>query len=683
MASRFISPTLDVGPGAKPASGAKLNFFETGTSTRKDTFTDAGAGTPNANPVIADSNGVFPDIFISGTYKVILTDNDDVQVGFGEKDPVAEVSTVDSTDAHIDRLNPDTLAIAIADETLEVKDKLHVEERTTGNDGGGLWNVITKGTTAGVDLPNGFDIVASTGNAALALKLQIGMLLDLAQFGVGQGDADDTAATLHVWTIATSGATLLYPKGQIPLTNLVHPDKQLYHIGTGTSAGRSPDDTSGTVLRAIGATDTYMINMVPPLVSDPANNSRFSSFSNMSCFGNGTLTGLDDDATNNFIKINNQGTNFENFTVRWIKVGFEVNTNTGQKWERMTITCSVFSVLFKYDPATPFNALEQSFSTASTYKDISINTSTINSNAVGWNVDASCSYSQNTLINVDLESCFTAMRLEGRIAAKDAVSGTSQAFGAAAFGGGNNHIGCWFEANTNDVVIAFDAGQPQPLVLWNMLNRTTFVISGSKSDSWILGHNSIQAIFPDAQELGEGEIGAFNNPLTAGQFVISGPNITTPSVKSLVNARIPHQVANRPTITTNSSFELDMFLPVVPVAASPTNIINVFLDNATQAASVEISMVATDAANVHHFSRSTHLATNTADAIADVIIEEVHNGATQPLFMQAIRTGVNTFGIFVWKDATLGSATACAYNVKITIGGSSGGGNGATISTLL
>ena len=132
MASRFISPTFDAGPGIKPASGAKLSFFETGTSTPKDTFTTAAATIANANPVIADSNGVFPDIFISGTYKVILTDKNDVQTGFGEKDPIKE--TVDS--GFIDKLNPDTLAIAIADATLEDGEFLHVEERSTGNGGG-------------------------------------------------------------------------------------------------------------------------------------------------------------------------------------------------------------------------------------------------------------------------------------------------------------------------------------------------------------------------------------------------------------------------------------------------------------------------------------------------------------------------------------------------------------------
>jgi len=88
MATRLVIPTVDVGPGIKPASGAKMFFFQTGTSTDRDTFSDSGATIKNSNPVIADSNGVFPDIFIDGIYKVRLTDKNGVQTGFGEKDPV-------------------------------------------------------------------------------------------------------------------------------------------------------------------------------------------------------------------------------------------------------------------------------------------------------------------------------------------------------------------------------------------------------------------------------------------------------------------------------------------------------------------------------------------------------------------------------------------------------------------
>jgi hypothetical protein len=86
MASRFILPFADVGSGIKPSSGARLFFYETGTNTFKNTFTDQAATTPNANPVIADSNGVFSNIFINGTYKVILQNTNSTQIW--EADPI-------------------------------------------------------------------------------------------------------------------------------------------------------------------------------------------------------------------------------------------------------------------------------------------------------------------------------------------------------------------------------------------------------------------------------------------------------------------------------------------------------------------------------------------------------------------------------------------------------------------
>lgn len=60
-------------------SGARLNFYEAGTSTRKNTFSDAALTTANSNPVIADSSGVFGPIFLgSGAYNVSLTNSSGV-----------------------------------------------------------------------------------------------------------------------------------------------------------------------------------------------------------------------------------------------------------------------------------------------------------------------------------------------------------------------------------------------------------------------------------------------------------------------------------------------------------------------------------------------------------------------------------------------------------------------------
>lgn len=100
MSSRFILPFADVGSGIKPSSGAQLFFFATGGSTPKDTFSDQlSTPTPNANPVIANAVGVFSDIFITGTYKVVLKDKDGVQKW--EADPVIEAVTASSVDQQI------------------------------------------------------------------------------------------------------------------------------------------------------------------------------------------------------------------------------------------------------------------------------------------------------------------------------------------------------------------------------------------------------------------------------------------------------------------------------------------------------------------------------------------------------------------------------------------------------
>jgi len=70
-------------------SGGKVYFYETGTSTPKDTYSDAAGVTPNANPVILDADG-FADIHLDGVYKVVITDSDDVTLH--TIDPVKELS---------------------------------------------------------------------------------------------------------------------------------------------------------------------------------------------------------------------------------------------------------------------------------------------------------------------------------------------------------------------------------------------------------------------------------------------------------------------------------------------------------------------------------------------------------------------------------------------------------------
>jgi len=60
-----------------PLAGGKVYFYEPGTSTAKDTYTDSTLGTANANPVVLDAYGRAP-IWLSGSYKVVVKDSTDV-----------------------------------------------------------------------------------------------------------------------------------------------------------------------------------------------------------------------------------------------------------------------------------------------------------------------------------------------------------------------------------------------------------------------------------------------------------------------------------------------------------------------------------------------------------------------------------------------------------------------------
>lgn len=70
-------------------AGAKVGFFLTGTSTPTDTYQDADRATPHTNPVIADSAGRLPAIYLDPSiqYRVTFTDAADVEI-YPAIDPV-------------------------------------------------------------------------------------------------------------------------------------------------------------------------------------------------------------------------------------------------------------------------------------------------------------------------------------------------------------------------------------------------------------------------------------------------------------------------------------------------------------------------------------------------------------------------------------------------------------------
>lgn len=62
-----------------PLPGAKLYAYDAGTTTPKDTYSSYLLSTPNSNPVVADSGGLFGAVWqaLEGRYKFVLKDADD------------------------------------------------------------------------------------------------------------------------------------------------------------------------------------------------------------------------------------------------------------------------------------------------------------------------------------------------------------------------------------------------------------------------------------------------------------------------------------------------------------------------------------------------------------------------------------------------------------------------------
>lgn len=64
----------------RPLVGGKVFFYEAGTSTLKNTFTDATGATPNTNPVVLDARGEASIWLLNGFYKVKLCTQAGVEV---------------------------------------------------------------------------------------------------------------------------------------------------------------------------------------------------------------------------------------------------------------------------------------------------------------------------------------------------------------------------------------------------------------------------------------------------------------------------------------------------------------------------------------------------------------------------------------------------------------------------
>jgi len=93
MSSIFVLPRAHpITTSGATYSGAKAEFFLTGTSTGSATYSDAALTSANANPVVADSAGQFGIIYLDEaiSYKMTLSESDDTLIY--TEDPVEQTT---------------------------------------------------------------------------------------------------------------------------------------------------------------------------------------------------------------------------------------------------------------------------------------------------------------------------------------------------------------------------------------------------------------------------------------------------------------------------------------------------------------------------------------------------------------------------------------------------------------
>lgn len=69
-----------------PLVNGKIHFYESGTTTEKDTFKDVNLSIKNTNPVLLTAAGRQPNIFFNGTARTVLTKNDGTQIEVRDPD---------------------------------------------------------------------------------------------------------------------------------------------------------------------------------------------------------------------------------------------------------------------------------------------------------------------------------------------------------------------------------------------------------------------------------------------------------------------------------------------------------------------------------------------------------------------------------------------------------------------
>lgn len=212
MSIRFqppvFSPNGDVG---QTLPGGLLYFYENGSSTTlKTTYSDAALTTPHTNPVVADGDGRFAQIFGSGAYSVKLTDADGNNI-WGPFDDI-ELSAVATIETALAYTSGASLSLAVASTGLSSGDLVrtsHYDSTKTAGSGAVLQatGITTAGKAGNCPDADGYFYDADGKQFAV-----VGSPVSVLWFGAVGDGTDDTAAIQAADDYVSSfGGVVIFP----------------------------------------------------------------------------------------------------------------------------------------------------------------------------------------------------------------------------------------------------------------------------------------------------------------------------------------------------------------------------------------------------------------------------------------------------------------------------------------
>jgi hypothetical protein len=311
-------PSLFYLPKVTSLAGSKLYFYQTGTSTPQNVYTDEDLLTPHSSPVVADGSGVFAPIYLDGTqsnYRVSHYTSADVliytvdDVPSGASDAVTGLLISQSS-------NP----------------KIRFRQKGSGNNGDWLIQVATEQlklslTNAALSLESDYLVVDRTANTCDSVAwTTTSHTINNDESHRGSAKARDGLTTRNTTTTLTADSTLVVPlRGSA--TYVI--EGELYFWAT-TTAGmgfKFDLDYSGSVTSARGGIVSYYVNAaggVLPIHSFPI------SFATLS------TSSLTADSARFCYSL--QTSTAGNMSVRWAQVSSSANNLTlaDKSWIRAT-----------------------------------------------------------------------------------------------------------------------------------------------------------------------------------------------------------------------------------------------------------------------------------------------------------------------------------------------------------